>query len=68
MTKIYKAHKGRAFPVRVENRIVLITEDKETPIDEMRIDYHSRIALKRAIQDKDILEVTPNTKVKGTAK
>lgn len=62
MTKTYKASKGKAFPVRIAGRLELITDSKDFPVDLDKIDYFTKNSLDKAVQDKDIVEVTPKAK------
>jgi hypothetical protein len=61
----YRAHPGKVMPLKINKKLHLIKEDEDLTVDHDEIDYITKTHIKRAIEEKDIFEVTPD---KATAK
>lgn len=57
--KVYRAHPGKVMPLKINKKLHLIVDSEDLSVDHDQIDYITKAHLKRAIDEKDIFEVTP---------
>lgn len=58
MLKSYKACQGKAFPLKVKGKLLLIKDSEVVSLEIDDLDYVTKVNISRGITDKDIVEVT----------
>lgn len=58
MVKNFKAAEGKCFPLKYKGKVMFISSDQPQEIDTDKIDYVTKIQLNKAIEDKEVIDVS----------